>query len=171
MKKRELLTVILFCGFLFAMLLGYLLLPKAEFSETEKRFLAETPALRWDAVASGDWGTEDAGGYFTLKSRKKELINVGGKKVSPMEVEAVLLELDEIADCACVAVPDEQGILGEVVKAFVVTAPGAALDEAAVTAYAAKHLESYKVPAVYERIDAIPKTSSGKVQRLSLIGR
>lgn len=58
MKKRELLTVILFCGFLFAMLLGYLLLPKAEFSETEKRFLAETPALRWDAVASGDWGTE-----------------------------------------------------------------------------------------------------------------
>lgn len=56
MKKRELFTVILFCGFLFAMTACYLLLPKSDFSETEKRYLSDAPALSWDAVASGDWG-------------------------------------------------------------------------------------------------------------------
>lgn len=117
---------------------------------------------------TGDWGTADAEGYITLKSRKKELINVGGKKVSPMEVEAVLLEREELADCACVAVPDPDAILGEVVKAFVVPRDGASVDFAALTAYAAKHLEGYKVPALFETIDAIPKTASGKVQRLAL---
>lgn len=56
MKKREWITVVLFCGFLFAMLLGYLFLPKSAFSEREKRYLEEAPALRWDTLASGDWG-------------------------------------------------------------------------------------------------------------------
>lgn len=58
LKKSELLTIVLFCGFLASMTLLYLFLPKTEFSETEKRYLAEVPALQWDAVASGDWGSE-----------------------------------------------------------------------------------------------------------------
>nr|MBQ8245101.1 hypothetical protein [Oscillospiraceae bacterium] len=58
MKKRELFTVIGFCGFLAAMTVCYLLLPKREFSETEKRYLADAPALTWEAVASGDWGSD-----------------------------------------------------------------------------------------------------------------
>lgn len=117
---------------------------------------------------TGDWGCRDGEGYITLKSRKKELINVGGKKVSPLEVEAFLAEREDIADCACVGAPDPQGILGEVVKAFIVPAEGASPDPAELTLWLSKRLEGYKVPALYERIDAIPKTASGKVQRLSL---
>ncbi len=56
MKKSELLTILLFCGFLAGMLVLYLVLPKAEFSQMEKRYLSEAPALGWEAVASGEWG-------------------------------------------------------------------------------------------------------------------
>ncbi len=56
--KHEKLTILLFCGFLGVMLVLYLLLPKTEFSQTEKRFLAEAPEMSWDAVASGKWGEE-----------------------------------------------------------------------------------------------------------------
>ena len=58
MKKRELTTLILFFGFLLSMTLGYLFLPKSDFSETEKRYLQEAPALNWKDVASGDWGND-----------------------------------------------------------------------------------------------------------------
>jgi len=57
-KKSELLTVILFCGFILIMALLYLLLPKKEFSENEKRFLPDFPELAWDAVAEGEWGED-----------------------------------------------------------------------------------------------------------------
>lgn len=57
-KKSELLTIVLFCGFLAVMMLLYLLLPNTDFSEREKRYLAEAPALRWEAVASGQWGSD-----------------------------------------------------------------------------------------------------------------
>ena len=57
-KKSDFLTVVLFCGFLAMMLLMYLLLPKKDYSEAEKRYLAETPDLNWADVASGDWGND-----------------------------------------------------------------------------------------------------------------
>lgn len=114
---------------------------------------------------TGDWGYKDGNGYFYLVSRKKELINVGGKKVSPIEIEEVINGIDGVTDSACIAVPDE--VLGEVVKAFVVK-DRAELSEKAVMDYAKSCLEGYKVPACVEFIDEIPKTSSGKVQRLLL---
>jgi len=55
-KKSELFTIVLFCGFLFFMTLGFFLLPKTEFSVNEKRYLEESPELSWDAVSSGEWG-------------------------------------------------------------------------------------------------------------------
>ena len=57
-KKSELLSILLFCGFLAVMMLLYLVLPKSEFSEREKRYLAEVPALEWSEVASGEWGSD-----------------------------------------------------------------------------------------------------------------
>ena len=57
-KKSDILTVVLFCGFLCAMLLMYLLIPKKDYSEVEKRYLAESPDLNWADVASGDWGND-----------------------------------------------------------------------------------------------------------------
>ena len=58
MKKHELLTIVLFCGFLLSMTLGFFLLPKSEFSVNEKRFLAEAPDVTWDNISSGDWGND-----------------------------------------------------------------------------------------------------------------
>ena len=116
---------------------------------------------------TGDCGYLDADGYIHLKSRIKEMINVGGKKVSPMEVEDVLNTIPGIADCACVAMPDPEGVLGEVVKAFIVCNDDALTNAAIIEALRPK-LEVYKLPVAIERIDAIPKTASGKVQRLKL---
>ena len=89
----------------------------------------------------------------------------GGKKVSPIEVEEVISRVDGVIDCACIGVPDD--VLGETVKAFVVKGEEGP-DGKTIIDYAGKYLEGYKVPASVEFIDEIPKTSSGKVQRLLL---
>lgn len=119
---------------------------------------------------TGDWGVANKDGYIKLCSRKKELINIGGKKVSPLEVEDVLLKQQEIQDCACIAIPDPEGVLGEVVKAFVVTVIPEKIIKDTINHRLAAHLEAYKLPVEYEVIDKIPRTNSGKVQRLLLKG-
>lgn len=116
---------------------------------------------------TGDAGCLDVDGYIHLKSRIKEMINVGGKKVSPMEVEDILKTIPGIEDCACVAMPDPEGVMGELVKAFIVCKDDSLTDSTILDALRPK-LEVYKLPAAIERIDAIPKTASGKVQRLKL---
>lgn len=116
---------------------------------------------------TGDAGCLDSDGYIHLKSRIKEMINVGGKKVSPMEVEDILKTIPGIEDCACVAMPDPEGVMGELVKAFIVCKDDSLTDSTILDALRPK-LEVYKLPAAIERIDAIPKTASGKVQRLKL---
>ena len=116
---------------------------------------------------TGDAGFLDKDGYIHLKSRIKEMINVGGKKVSPMEVEDILNTIPGIEESACVAMPDPEGVLGELVKAFIVCKDDNLTDAAIIDALKPK-LEVYKLPAAIERIDAIPKTASGKIQRLKL---
>lgn len=115
---------------------------------------------------TGDWGMLDADGYLHIMGRTRDIINTGGKKVSPDEIETVLLQMPGIADCACVAVPDPQGILGEVIKAVLVAdteapPPG----DQAIKAFAASKLEHHKVPTFIEWRPSLPKTSSGKIQR------
>ncbi|MDR3246396.1 MAG: acyl--CoA ligase [Prevotellaceae bacterium] len=114
---------------------------------------------------TGDWGYRDSSGYLYLKSRKKEMINVGGKKVSPIEVEEVLNQIDAIKESACVGVSDS--VLGEVVKAFIICENGEISNET-ILAFLQTKLENYKIPTVIERIPEIPKTESGKIQRLLL---
>ena len=115
---------------------------------------------------TGDCATMDADGNIYLKSRIKEMINVGGKKVAPMEVEDILNTVPGIKESACIGIPDPGIVLGEVVKAFVVADEGLTDDE--ILNQLRPQLEVYKLPVAIERIDAIPKTSSGKIQRLSL---
>ena len=98
-------------------------------------------------------------------SRKKELINVGGKKVSPIEVEEQLFKIKGIEDCACIGVPDEDGVLGEVVKAFIVKAKASDITFDDIKEQLNGELESYKLPVYYEWSDEIPKTQNGKIQR------
>ncbi len=117
-----------------------------------------------DYFKTGDWGYLDKDDYLHLVSRKKEIINVGGKKVSPLEVEEALNEIDGIKESIAVAMHDD--VLGEVVKAFVVCSTP--LDFEAIKRLLSQRLENYKVPVAIETIDELPRTSSGKLQRLAL---
>lgn len=118
-----------------------------------------------DYFRTGDWGYKTEDGYVYLISRKKELINVGGKKVSPIEVEEQLFKIPGVEDCACIGVPDDNEVLGEVVKAFIVKEKGSEITFADIDEQLTGKLESYKIPVCYEWIDAIPKTQNGKIQR------
>lgn len=116
---------------------------------------------------TGDAGTMNEKGYIYLKSRIKEMINVGGKKVSPMEVEDILNTIPGIEESACVGIPDPDGVMGEVVKAYIVCKDDNLTDKEIIAQLMPK-LELYKLPVQIERIKEIPKTSSGKIQRLKL---
>ena len=116
---------------------------------------------------TGDEGYRAADGNLYLVSRKKEMINVGGKKVSPLEVEDAVLTMGGVEDCGCVGMPDPNGILGEVPKLFVQQS-GCSRTFDEIAAHLRDRLEVYKQPVAYEWIDAIPKTASGKKQRLQL---
>lgn len=118
-----------------------------------------------DYFRTGDWGYKTEEGYIYLISRKKELINVGGKKVSPIEVEEQLFKIPGIEDCACIGVADEEGLLGEVVKAFIVKEKDSVITFDDIKNQLIGKLESYKIPVHYEWIDEIPKTQNGKIQR------
>ena len=133
-------------------------------NESQERFAQD---FYGDYFRTGDCGVQDERGYIYLRSRIKEMINVGGKKVSPMEVEDVLNTISGIRESACVAMPDPDGVMGELVKAFIVSSDDSLTDEAIIEALRPK-LEVYKLPAAIERISEIPKTASGKVQRLKL---
>lgn len=132
-------------------------------NETPERFASDF----YDGYfRTGDCGTMDAEGNIYLKSRIKEMINVGGKKVSPMEVEDILNTIPGIKESACIGIPDPGIVLGEVVKAFIVADDN--LSDEEIMQQLRPQLEVYKLPVEIERIDAIPKTGSGKIQRLSL---
>ncbi len=114
---------------------------------------------------TGDWGCLDADGYLHLKSRTKEMINVGGKKVSPMEVEEALESLDGINEAACIGIPD--AVMGEVVMAYVTTPIDADREKDIIQAMGGL-VENYKVPVAIKYIESMPKTASGKLRRLEL---
>lgn len=114
---------------------------------------------------TGDIGYKGEDGYFYLLGREKELINVGGKKVSPMEVEDIICSLG-VGDCVCVPMKDPNGIMGELVKCLVQKG-STHLSFEEISKRLIGKLESYKHPSWYEWIDEIPKTSSGKKQRIN----
>ena len=118
-----------------------------------------------DYFRTGDLGVRKSDGKLYLVSRIKEMINVAGKKVSPAEIEDAIVSLG-VEDCICVGVKDPGGILGEVPKVYVLTGSKLTFEE--IKKGLASKLEAWKIPVQYEWIDKIPKTQSGKKQRLSL---
>lgn len=116
---------------------------------------------------TGDIGLINNKDYIVLKGRSNELINVGGKKVSPIEIENKIKELDSELEALCIGIPDEQSVLGEVVKAFVVKG-NSICDFEEINDFLKNKLEKYKVPVEYEWVNEVPKTSSGKIQRQKL---
>lgn len=117
-----------------------------------------------DYFRTGDSGWKDENGDIYIKGRIKEMINVGGEKVSPMEVEDCLNAIPQILESACCALHDE--VMGEVVEAFVVEKEP--ISDKEIMDIIRPQLENYKWPKKIVRVDAIPKTSSGKIQRLQL---
>lgn len=119
---------------------------------------------RW--FRTGDQGAFDADGYLHLTGRLKEIINRGGEKISPLEVDAVLLSHPEIAQAVCFGVPHPK--LGEEVAAAVVLSEGSGLTEKLTRAVAAEHLADFKVPRHIMILDEIPKGATGKIQRIGM---
>lgn len=115
---------------------------------------------------TGDCGYRTDEGYIYLLGREKELINVGGKKVSPMEVEDAIIALG-VGDCVCVPMKDPDGIMGELVKCYILK-DSTTLSFEQIAEQLSTKLEHYKLPVVYEWIDSIPQTASGKKQRVNL---
>lgn len=115
---------------------------------------------------TGDWGHRAANGDFYLTGRKKELINIGGEKVSPVTIEQAIKSLG-IPDCACIAAQDPNGVLGEVPKAFLVRGDST-LDFDDIKRQLTQLLPPNEIPVLWEWVDSIPRTTSGKIQRLKL---
>jgi long-chain acyl-CoA synthetase len=110
-----------------------------------------------------DRGYLDADGYLYLDGRADDVIVRGGENISPGEIEDVLLTHPAVADCACVAMPDEQW--GEGVAAAIVLKPGAKADAAELQELVKARLRSSRVPQKIVFKDALPYNETGKVLR------
>ncbi|MGH3286143.1 MAG: class I adenylate-forming enzyme family protein [Streptosporangiaceae bacterium] len=117
-------------------------------------------------AAVGDHGRLDRDGYLYLEPRDHDIINVGGEKVDPDEVEAALRDHPAVADAAAVAVPHQT--FGSVVGAYVVLHPGASVRRAELAAHCGRRLAGYKIPKHFTFIDQVPRSAAGKFQRWRL---
>ena len=111
----------------------------------------------------------DEDGYLTITGRLKEIINRGGEKISPREVDEILLDHPAVNQAVTFAVPHSK--LGEEVAAAVVLKDGQTASESELRAFAAEYLAGFKVPKKILLLDDIPKGATGKVQRIGLAGK
>src|SRR5664279_251431 len=111
---------------------------------------------------TGDLGTVDIDGYIYLTARKKEIIKVRGKRISPKEIEAVILEITEVIDCSIEGIDDE--IEGEMLKATVVIRKDAKhlVIKESIIEHCSKHLALYKIPHVFELKEELTISATGK---------
>ena len=115
---------------------------------------------------TGDQGVLDPAGYLRLTGRLKEIINRGGEKISPREIDEVLLDHPAVAQVVTFGVPHAK--LGEDVAAAVVLHADAEVGEQDIRTFAAEHLADFKVPRKILFVDEIPKGATGKLQRIGL---
>ena len=131
------------------------------------------PALTEETVRDGiiymaDLGYIGEDGNLYLLGRRDDVINIGGLKVAPSEVEDAALHFSKISECVCV--PYDNKITGLCMKMYVVLKKDCSLDTEEITEYLKTKLEAYKIPRFIEAIDEIPKTFNGKIDRKKLIG-
>jgi len=118
---------------------------------------------------TGDVAVIDAEGHMTIVDRVKELIKYNGFQVPPAELEALLVTHPGVMDVAVIGIADDEA--GELPKAFVVAAPGAAPSVEDLQAFVAEHVATYKQIRLVEFVDEIPKSASGKILRRVLRDR
>uniref|UniRef100_A0ACD5Z1W6 Uncharacterized protein n=1 Tax=Avena sativa TaxID=4498 RepID=A0ACD5Z1W6_AVESA len=125
---------------------------------------AEAFAYGW--FHTGDIGVrdpDDEGGYLRLVGRIKELVNRGGEKISPIEVDSVLLTHPDVAQAVAFGVPDDK--YGEEIHCAVIPRDGVEMREEEVVAFCRRNLAAFKVPKKVYIADDLPKTATGKIQR------
>ena len=118
---------------------------------------------------TGDQGQMTADGYLSLTGRLKEIINRGGEKISPREVDEVLMDHPAVAQVVTFGIPHDK--LGEEVGAVIVLKPDQAATEREIRDFAAKRLADFKVPRKILFMDEIPKGATGKLQRIGLAAK
>lgn len=132
--------------------------------EANAKNFFEFDRVRW--FRTGDQGAFDSDGYLHLTGRLKEIINRGGEKISPLEVDGVLLDHPDIAQVVTFATPHAK--LGEEVAAAVVLTDGSSTTEKDIRAFATERMADFKVPRKIIILDEIPKGATGKMQRIGL---
>jgi acyl carrier protein len=115
---------------------------------------------------TGDQGMIDSDGYLSLTGRLKEIINQGGEKISPREIDEILLKHSAVAQAVAFAIPHPT--LGEAVGVAVVSRDGTTVSEPELRDFALQHLPPFKVPARFAIVPKIPTGPTGKVQRIGL---
>ena len=131
---------------------------KGYFNDTEET----DKVLKQEYLYTGDLAKVDDEGYIYIVSREKNIIKSGGIRISPKEIEDIILQIPQVVECAIIGVEDD--ILGEAVKAFVVLIENkASIDLKYILDFCKKQLPSYKTPRYIEFLNALPKNSSGKV--------
>jgi len=138
---------------------GYEANPEAN----EKNFF-EAEGKRW--FRTGDQGEFDEDGFLSLTGRLKEIINRGGEKISPLEVDGILSDHPAVGQCVTFAVPHAK--LGEDVGAAVVLKEGQSATDREIRDFASQRLAAFKVPRKILILDEIPKGATGKLQRIGL---
>ncbi|RUZ39145.1 AMP-dependent synthetase, partial [Mesorhizobium sp. M7A.F.Ca.CA.001.15.1.1] len=135
----------------------------------EKNPDANATAFAHGWFHTGDQGVLDGDGYLRVTGRLKEIINRGGEKISPLEVDDVLMDHPAVAQVVTFAMP--HGKLGEEVAAAVVLREGISATEGDIRTYAATRLADFKVPRKILILDEIPKGATGKLQRIGLAAK
>jgi acyl-CoA synthetase (AMP-forming)/AMP-acid ligase II len=118
---------------------------------------------------TGDQGVMDADGYLSITGRLKEIINRGGEKVSPREVDEILMDHPAVAQVVCFGMPHAK--LGEEVAAAVVLREGQAATERELQQFVGARAADFKVPKKILFMDEIPKGATGKLQRIGLAAK
>lgn len=131
----------------------------------QEELTAETIKDGW--LLTGDMAYLDEDGYAYMLGRADDIINVGGEKVSPVEIENIAGEYSYIRECACIGVPDPEGILGFVPVLFVAV-KGNGYSEDDLQAFLKGRMERYKVPAKYISVQEIPRNRMQKIDRKKL---
>ncbi len=116
---------------------------------------------------TGDIGTMDADGFFSVVDRKKDMVKVGGESVFPREVEEVLFQHPKVLDCVVAGVPDAAMV--HKVKAYIVLKPGQSADPQDIIDFCKGQMAKYKVPKDVEFRESLPKNMIGKMLRRLLV--
>ena len=152
-------------------------LPNGEIGEIAVRGSIQTPGYWNDPERShqvlvdgwfktGDLGLQQDSGHIEMKGRNDDVMNIGGKKVFPQEIERQIQQHPSVQDCACVSIGND--LLGEQIHAFIMTR-SEQLSRQEWVPFLRESLDSYKIPAQFTYVNSIPYTSTGKKKREALI--